>query len=74
VLHARIAIAVAEGLPGAPSPGPRAIDAVALRTILGLLEDTGPRARLRLARGADQLRRRPRDRAALAALILGGVW
>ena len=70
VLHARIAIAVAEEI----APGPHAIDPDAMRMILTLLEDGGPSSRIRLARGADQLRRRPRDRRILGGLILSGLW
>lgn len=69
-LNARIALQVAERV----APGPSAVDTDALRTILGLLEDTGPRARVRLARGAGTLRRRPRDREVLRTLVLTGVW
>lgn len=45
-----------------------------LTTMVGLLERGGPRTRLALARMGDQLRRRPRDRRIIAALILLGIW
>lgn len=70
VLHATIGIAVAETL----APGPHAVDTDALRSVLELLQHTDPRSRLRLANGASQLRRRPRDRAIIRTLILTGVW
>jgi rhamnosyltransferase len=47
---------------------------VRLRGIQQLFTDTGPRARIALARRAGQLRRRPRDAAVLAAMVLGGLW
>lgn len=70
VVHARIALAVAEDV----APSDHAVDAAALRVILELLENGSPSARVRLARGADQLRRRPRDRRLLRGLILSGLW
>ncbi|MGH3744555.1 MAG: hypothetical protein ACRDTP_06835, partial [Mycobacteriales bacterium] len=46
----------------------------ALRLLRGDLARGGVRHRVALARQAGQLRRRPRDRVLLAALLLAGVW
>lgn len=48
--------------------------AAGLSELVELTEHTGPRARLKLARMGDQLRRRPRDRRILVGLISIGVW
>ena len=45
-----------------------------LSTMLDLLTNTGPSHRARLARLAGQLRRRPRDRAIIGALVTLGIW
>ena len=45
-----------------------------LTTLLDLFTHTGPAPRARLARRADQLRRRPRDRAIIGALVTLGIW
>lgn len=46
----------------------------ALQRLRGDLAGGGPVHRLALARRAGQLRRRPRDRVLLAALVLAGIW
>lgn len=69
-LYTRVAITVAEEL----APGPGAADLAELRAILGLVTQTGLAARVRLSLVATDLRRRPRDRVVLFALILLGVW
>ena len=68
VLHARIAIAVSTDIADG------GVDSAALHRVLALMESTGIRARVHLAAHASQLRRRPRDRAILACLILGFIW
>jgi len=45
-----------------------------LTTLLDLFTHTGPAPRARLARLAGQLRRRPRDRAIIGALVTLGIW
>lgn len=45
-----------------------------LPRLLELLTNTGWRARLALARRCGDLRRRPRDRALIALLVIAGVW
>jgi len=70
VIHAQVAITVVETL----DPGPAPIAPARIRGMLALLEDTGLRARFRLAMRAGALRRRPRDQAILRALILTGIW
>ena len=45
-----------------------------LSRMLDLLTNTGPSHRARLARLAGQLRRRPRDRAIIGALVTLGIW
>lgn len=45
-----------------------------LPQVRALLDDRGVRARFALAARAGELRRRPRDRAAIAGLVLLGVW
>jgi len=62
-LFARVALSVAtpELRPG-------------LETMLALFEHTGPSSRVRLARKATELRRRPRDRAIIGSLVTLGVW
>ena len=62
-LLARVAVTVA---PPAERP--------ALQEMADLLADGGLRSRWALARRAGQLRRRPRDRAVIGALIATGVW
>ncbi len=63
VLMTEVALSVAD-------PGQRE----QLRVLQRLLADRGPRARLALSLRTSQLRRRPRDRWALAAMVLGGLW
>lgn len=63
--HRRQALAVLDaGVVVAPDPEP-------LRALRGVIADG---SRLALARRAPELRRRARDRAALAALVLAGSW
>ena len=45
-----------------------------LERVLELFTHTGPAYRARLARLAGQLRRRPRDRAIIGALVTLGIW
>jgi rhamnosyltransferase len=45
-----------------------------LARMLELLQDEGPRSRAALVARAAHLRRRPRDRAILAALVGAGLW
>jgi rhamnosyltransferase len=45
-----------------------------LTKIQELLVKTGPGSRAQLARTANQLRRRPRDRAIIAVLVAFGIW
>ncbi len=63
VIHALAGIDVADD-------GPR----IELERVLDLLRSTGFRDRMTLVRLASQLRRRPRDRVAIGALIALGVW
>lgn len=69
--HRGQALAVADvALSVVPSSGDRA----GLQQLRAELADGGLRSRLALARRAGQLRRRPRDRILLAALLLAGIW
>jgi len=52
----------------------RAGDTTALRDLEQLLADTSVPARWALARHAGQLRRRRGDQAALAAMVIAGIW
>ncbi|MBO9577374.1 MAG: glycosyltransferase [Microbacteriaceae bacterium] len=70
VIHAVTGIAVA----AAAGPGPAAAIRVELERVLPLLRSTGLRDRWRLAGLAGQLRRRPRDRFVIGALIRLGIW
>ncbi|MCU1580492.1 MAG: Lipopolysaccharide biosynthesis protein [Rhodoglobus sp.] len=63
VLHARVAIGLAEGERRA-----------ALEQMLALFESRGIRNRLRLARRAGTMRRRPRDQWIIGLLIAIGIW
>lgn len=51
-----------------------AADRPALERILALLESSGIRSRLQLARMTGQMRRRPRDQRIIALLVAIGVW
>ncbi|MEV8253429.1 glycosyltransferase [Rhodoglobus sp. NPDC076762] len=62
-LLARVALSVADGA-----------QVEALNQLRDLVDSRSLRARVRLARRAGQLRRRPRDQWIIALLVLGGIW
>jgi rhamnosyltransferase len=66
--HRSQALLLSDLLVGLDSPDP---DLVELRR---LLAGTGWRDRLALARRSSDLRRRPRDRALIALLVIAGIW
>jgi len=68
--HRREAVAMAE-VALQVAPADRRAE---LARLIGLLSDDGVRARLQLVGMAPQLRRRPRDRAAIGMLMLLGIW
>jgi rhamnosyltransferase len=72
-LAVAVATQAAEQMAAAQATGPAA-DADALRQLERLLGDTSFRARWALARRAGALRRRRVDQAALAAMVMAGIW
>ena len=72
--RAQAALAAAIALQAADQAASPSPDADALRGLERLLTDTSFRARWALARRAGALRRRRVDQAALAAMVMVGIW